>query len=81
MFNAALVDFRAAHNRRLMAHSPQADVALGRLALHMSSEEYDDLVAKNPDTLGHSDVKLRKAYWSKFIGDPASIPYKTRDDV
>ena len=81
MFNPALIDFRAAHNRRLMAQTPQVDTAMGRLALHMSTEEYDDLAAKNPETLGHGDVKLRKMYWNRFIGDPASTPYKTRDDV
>ena len=77
-FNPALIDFRAEHTRLLMRCFPQRDIALGRLALHMSEEEQSDLMAKNPDTLGHNDVGLRKGYWDKFVADSASDPYKAK---
>lgn len=63
---------------RLRALGRPRDLCSGtmRLALHLAEEEADELIRLNPDTLGHSDDKLRDLYWRDFCESPDSAPYR-----
>jgi len=84
MFKTGFIDPRPAAERKRInsiAENVRDLEGIGRWGLHMSTEEHDWLTAANPDTLGHNDSALAKAYWAKFLCSPESKPYRMRDAV
>jgi hypothetical protein len=81
IFHPCLLDPRAEVTREQMRQLEKQDISLGRLALHLSSEEYASLERLNPDTLGHDDTRLKDLYWKQFTEHPASAPFRVRDRI
>lgn len=82
-FKPALIDFRAEATRQIYRklEQPLSREAVGRMALHMSNEEQEDLIANNPYTLGHPESAMAKCYWRIFVESSDSDPYKIRRKV
>ena len=72
----------AEYRKKLNLLMPRDLEGIGRWGLHMSEEEYNFLVAANPDTLGIvGDSKLHDKYWKEFLCSRASIPYRVREHI
>lgn len=68
--------------RRLRAAGRPRDVdGVGRLAVHLSDWEYDQLIELNPETLGHDDPVLAKLYWRDFVTSPACACFRVNERV
>jgi len=82
MFNTGFIDPRPAQTRKRaqsIAENLRDMDGIGRWGLHLSEEEHNWLVQANPDTLGHGDSAIAKAYWHKFLTAPESKPYRMQN--
>ena len=82
-YNVGFIDPRAQQTRTTMLQGIARDFSDKSLrwALHMSEEEANWLERNNPDTLGHTDIGLRKGYWKHFASSPESKPYRMREKI
>jgi len=82
MFRTGWIDPRPAQYRKRVNELSVRDLKdCARWGLHLSTEEQQFLMARNPDTLGHDDDAIRQKYWKLFIGHPASKPYRIQDKI
>lgn len=76
-----ILDPRAAETRAMISKQQVKDLASStmRWGLHLSTEEAEALEQLNPDTLGHTDARIRSNYWQKFMTSPESKPYRVQN--
>ena len=79
-FTVGFIDPRPAATRLHINSLVIRDIKdAARWSLHLSEEELAWLELHNPDTLGHSDEKLRAGYWKQFMAHPASKLYRVQE--